>query len=316
MTTRRQLLRSLTATSVAWGFAGPAFALVQREFQAPPGNHFNGYYFGWLRDPPAFKSEVFTAPLGFDQTAPPLVDLRPAMPPVYNQGALGSCTSNAVAAAVQFLRKKDNQPPDFMPSRLFIYYNGRVTEKSVATDSGLSISDGIRAIEQFGVCPETEWPYDSAPANDKGEFPSGSRAVAKPRQEQFKSAYTHRAIDAHSIASMGAARLSDLKACLADGFPFVFGFRIYQSFFDASGQPLAKVGIPPTVDLPVGAHAVLAVGYDDASRVFICRNSWGMKDPKGNPVQDKGYFYMPYDYLLNDDLSADFWTLRSVNALI
>lgn len=232
------------------------------------------------------------------------------MPPVYDQGRIGSCTSNAVAAAVQYVRRLSNQKPDFPPSRLFIYYNGRIQENTLATDSGLSIGDGIRAIEQFGVCPESEWPYDSPAPNDKGQFPDGSRAVSKPRHETFQSAYQHRAIDAHSIASKGDARIRELKACLAEGYPFAFGFTIYRSFFDPSKQPLTKVVVPPILDLPQGGHAVLAVGYDENSKLFICRNSWGVS------VQDKGYFYMPYDYVINDDLVADFWTVRNVNALI
>lgn len=56
----------------------------------------------------------------------------------------------------------------------------------------------------------------------------------------------------------------------------------------------------------LGGHAVVAVGYDDDDRVFISRNSWG--DGWG----DAGYFYMPYAYLLDDNLSDDFWTIRLV----
>ncbi len=39
---------------------------------------------------------------------------------------------------------------------------------------------------------------------------------------------------------------------------------------------------------PVGRHAVVAVGYDDAKERIIVLNSWG------RDWGDKGYFYMPY----------------------
>jgi C1A family cysteine protease len=57
----------------------------------------------------------------------------------------------------------------------------------------------------------------------------------------------------------------------------------------------------------VGGHAVLAVGYDDKSERFIVRNSWGVSWGK------RGYFTMPYSYLLTDNLSDDFWTIRLVH---
>lgn len=46
------------------------------------------------------------------------IDLRSQLPPVYDQGNLGSCTANAVGAMVNYMQKTK-----FMPSRLFIYYN-------------------------------------------------------------------------------------------------------------------------------------------------------------------------------------------------
>jgi C1A family cysteine protease len=65
--------------------------------------------------------------------------------------------------------------------------------------------------------------------------------------------------------------------------------------------------MPQQGETVVGGHAVLAMGYDDAKRVFLVRNSWG---PAWG---DGGYFYMPYAYLLDDNLSDDFWTVRLAN---
>ena len=56
----------------------------------------------------------------------------------------------------------------------------------------------------------------------------------------------------------------------------------------------------------LGGHAVLAVGYDNEERVFIVRNSWG------EGWGDAGYFYMPFAYLLDDNLSDDLWTIRLI----
>eukprot|EP00913_Durusdinium_trenchii_P022683 g21303.t1 len=99
-----------------------------------------------------------------------LVDLRPLNGGfvIFNQGHLGSCTANALAAAYHFTLHKQNvendaQFKDFTPSRLFIYYNERYVEGSVDKDAGAMIRDGIKVMEKMGVCPETVWKYDDGP---------------------------------------------------------------------------------------------------------------------------------------------------------
>ena len=97
-----------------------------------------------------------------------------------------------------------------------------------------------------------------------------------------------------------------MQGCLASGYPFVFGFTVYASFESAAVAKTGKMPMPKSGEQVVGGHAVLAVGYNNDQRVFIIRNSWG--DGWG----DKGYFYMPYAYLLDDNLADDLWTIRLV----
>ena len=100
--------------------------------------------------------------------------------------------------------------------------------------------------------------------------------------------------------------LTNMKGCLAAGFPFVFGFTVYESFEFNDVAQTGNVPMPRFDEQIMGGHAVLAVGYDDGDRLFICRNSWGAD------WGDAGYFYMPYAYLLDNNLSDDFWTIRLV----
>ena len=66
-----------------------------------------------------------------------------------------------------------------------------------------------------------------------------------------------------------------MQGCLAPGYPFVFGFSVYESFMSAEVARTGEVPLPPRGEQLIGGHAVLAVGYDDAIQRFIVRNSWG-----------------------------------------
>src|SRR3954468_7542711 len=117
--------------------------------------------FGWVPDLPDARALLYSAPEATLADLPRKVDLRPQMPPVYDQGQLGSCTANAIGAAFEYLQLQQGQP-DFPPSRLFVYYNERVIEGRVDEDSGAMIRDGIKSVHRLGVCSEDTWKYDIA----------------------------------------------------------------------------------------------------------------------------------------------------------
>jgi C1A family cysteine protease len=247
--------------------------------------------YGWMPDLPDARDHLYAAPAPVLVNLPAAVDMRAQCPAVYDQGQLGSCTGNAIAGAIQLDRLKEKLRPDFVPSRLFIYYNERVIEGSVGIDSGAQIRDGIKTVSKEGVCSEHLWPYNVA------------RFTRKPTARAYKAALKCRAVSYSRLV----ANLRQLKGCLAEGYPFVFGFTVYDSF---ESEAVAKTGVMPMPDLAtekvVGGHAVMAVGYDDAQQRFIVRNSWG--DGWGQ----KGYFTMPYAYLTDPNLADDLWTIRLV----
>jgi C1A family cysteine protease len=260
------------------------------------------YALGWQPDLPDHRDLVYTAPMPMLRKLPPKVDLRRKCPPVYDQAHLGSCTANAIAGAVQFDRRKAGEKPDFVPARLFIYFNERDMEHSVRFDAGARIRDGVKSVSKLGVPPETEWPYsdEGYPAAEGDPFAPDAPAARRPPKKVYGDAANYRAVTYLSVNQS----LSQLKGCLADGYPFVFGFTVYDNFFGADGEP--QVHTPMPSGSVLGGHAVLAVGYDEASSHFIVRNSWGTK------VLDKGYYYMPYAYVTEPTLASDFWTIRTV----
>jgi len=258
--------------------------------------------YGWKPDLPDARDFLYSAPAIALAALPPSTDLRGGCPPVYDQGRIGSCTANAIAAAFEFDLKKQGLT-DFMPSRLFIYYNERAMEGHVQFDSGAQIRDGVKSVATLGVCPETDWPYDDTPATtDGGPFPPGARDGEQPPEQCYKEALSNRVTTYHRVIQ----NLDQLRGSLAAGSPFLFGFTVYESF---ESQEVARTGVAPMPqpsEQVLGGHAVLAVGYDDASQRFIVRNSWG---PNWG---QQGYFTLPYAYLATRGMASDFWSVNIV----
>lgn len=243
--------------------------------------------FGWQRDLPDHRDHRFAADPGVLAKLPKAVDLRTKLPKPYDQGHIGSCTANALAGAYQYLLKKEHRK-SFMPSRLFIYYNERMVERHVDQDSGAMLRDGIKVLNKWGACSEIDWPYDVEFFN------------VKPNTDCYASGKKHQLLKYERMSQ----DLDQLRGCLAQGLPFAFGFTVYSSFMTASVTRTGTAQLPSSGDTPKGGHAVLACGYDDAKQRFLIRNSWG---PKWGL---KGYFTLPYAYLLSPNLSADFWALQ------
>ena len=245
-----------------------------------------------MRDVPDLRDHHYVPPAELTETLPHRINLRQEFPPAYDQRSLQSCTANAIAAAMQFVRQKEGLEPAFEPSRLFIYYNARSLRGNVRCDNGSQIRDGIKTVAAKGVCPERCWPYHS------------SQFDVTPSPACYRAAAEHRAIRYQRIRR--EPDLVAMKACLASGYPFVFGMAVYEDFESAKVERSGAARFPTPGEHHVGAHAVLAVGYDDADRRFSVRNSWGPEWGK------QGYFTLPYEYLTEPGLSDDFWTIRSV----
>ncbi|CAE7604354.1 unnamed protein product [Symbiodinium microadriaticum] len=264
--------------------------------------------FGWRPDMPDHRDLHLTfgkvdAPSQIKKKAEgakEIIDLRPMNGgfPIFDQGHLGSCTANALAAAFHFTLHKmqvENHKDfaDFTPSRLFIYYNERLVEGSVNQDAGAMLRDGIKTMSKVGVCPESIWKYD-----DQHDF-----FKQQPNDKAYELAQKCKVIGYARVAQ----DLSQFKMCIKSGYPFVFGFAVLTSFQTAEVARTGKMVMPQATDQQLGGHAVCAVGYDDFQQCFIVRNSWG------EAWGDKGYFYMPYEYICHPALAHDFWAINWVD---
>jgi C1A family cysteine protease len=245
-------------------------------------NSINSRY-GWVPDRPDHRDFIYSDAA---KKLPASTDLRSQCSPVEDQGQLGSCTANALVGNLEFLEIKAGKPEVDL-SRLFVYYNERVIEGTVKSDSGAAIRDGVKSLTKQGVCTEQLWAYNIA------------KFASKPTTTCYKQALTHLLLSYSRVTT-----LQNMKSCLAAGYPFVFGFTVYSDFESARVAQTGIVNLPTKGETVLGGHAVMACGYDDSTQRFLVRNSWGT----GWGMQ--GYFTIPYAYLTDSNLADDFWTLR------
>lgn len=249
----------------------------------------NNRRFGWIRQLPDFRDYKYQ---GFSRVTRPLpkaVSLQQFVTRIYDQEDTFSCTANAIAQAVRITQQK-NGLAETDPSRLFIYFNERLREGTVSTDNGADLRDGMKVAADLGVAYEADWPFDV------------SKIFHKPTPQVYQNAVQNMV----KIYAAVNQDLNSLKQCLIDGFPFVFGFTVYDSFESDVVAATGNVPLPKVTEKVLGGHAVCAVGYDDDSQTFTIANSWG---PDWGQA---GFFKMPYEYILNTDLSSDFWAIMSL----
>lgn len=229
---------------------------------------------------------------------PSKVDLRErfALPKVYQQGQCGDCTSNAWCGLYEIESIIKNFEPTFRPSRLFLYFNERnlpqdkILEISKKEQQGGFLVNGLISLSFQGVCSEAKWPYDL------------SKVDVKPTEDCYVQGLEHQIIQGNCLDQT----LIHMKTCLNSNHPFVFAFDIYSNFHDSN----FKNGImlmPTPSSTQIGRHAVVAVGYDDALNTILCRNSWGSKWGM------EGYFWMPYEFIMNPKYAREFYFVENIN---
>lgn len=227
----------------------------------------------------------------------PEVDPRPHMPPVYDQLQLGSCTANAIAAALQYDAILDGHDEFGTPSRLAIYWLERFLEGGLANtqqDSGAFGRDGFKVAQKVGFAPESAWPYIEARFRDDPRYPLSAEF------DKHKLVKPYRAVP---------RRLSSFKAALSNQQTIAFGFTVYESFESAEVAKTGIMPVPAQGEAQQGGHEVLMVGYlKDMPGHVLCRNSWNTDWGIG------GYFLMPVEVLLDKSMSSDFRTIARVLA--
>lgn len=239
--------------------------------------------FGWVPDLPDHRDFQYKV-CRVDKTR--TISLRAVAGPVWDQGELGSCTGHGVGRCDWVVSHLQGEI--FMPSRLMLYYNGRKIENNVRRDDGAMIRDVVKGLAKIGVCDEARWPYNP------------KKFASSPSKAALSEASLHQAMQYERVPQS----VSAIRSCLNNGLPVVFGATLYSSF-DTIGES-GLVPMPRKDEGVMGGHCMAIIGHDPRTKRFEVINSWGTE------WGDQGYCWFPEAYLLNTNLSDDFWVIRVV----
>jgi C1A family cysteine protease len=264
----------------------------------PPTRKIERY--GWRPDLPDPRDRIYNLQEAIFKASelPAKFSLRGEMPPVYDQGKLGSCTANAIAAILEHQEMQEGETA-VTPSRLFIYYEERAIEGTIGEDVGAQIRDGIKVVATEGAPPEEDWPYDI------------TKFAERPPQKAYHDAKLDKVIQYQRIIPGGHG--APIRTALQAHHPIAFGFSVPASFESATWDPATVVlPLPGPSEEFIGGHAVAIVGWDFTKSTFSVdaveiRNSWG------GEWGDQGYFWMDAAWFApNSSLTSDFWVISQV----
>lgn len=146
---------------------------------------------------------------------------------------------------------------------MFIYYNARRLQNQDRTihDDGTTPYHSADALRKYGDCKEEYWPYDVKLVNQQ------------PSQIAYDKAKKFTVVPVRMKFSMNT-----FKKFLAEGYPVILGVILLDSAGTQARQNSGRIERPDPSQTAVRNtrwHAVVCVGYDDESKHFILRNSWG-----------------------------------------
>lgn len=192
---------------------------------------------------------------------------------VEDQGDLGSCEANAITNAYE-LQVRFLYPDKFVElSRLFVYYNSRMLDNSELVDVGAYLRDGMKAVQEYGICSELLWPYNI------------KKFAVKPTDECYVDGLTRTITSYQSLTT-----IDEVLSAVNDNKPVVIGLTVYDSFNQVSKSNPVISG-PKTTDLNTGGgHAMTIVGYNIPRQQLLVKNSFGKN------WGDNGYAWLPFDY--------------------
>ena len=205
----------------------------------------------------------------------PPTDLRVYFPAAQDQGKRGTCIAFGTTAAHEFLRF--GQTGTVEPLSVEALHFGCKTIDG-DRDSGTTFQSANQALSEVGQPPEAFWIYDKSRDEQRQDYLPPTQAIDP--EFCFRTSFI-------AVSS----ELEGIIHVLERGIPVIAGIPLRASFHFA---PAGRVSMPTPVEMFMGNHALLIVGWEldsEGMRWLIFRNSWGER------WGDRGYGYLPTEYI-------------------
>lgn len=218
-----------------------------------------------LRDiPMALVLPPIPLPKSFDYTR--------QMSPVRDQGSDGTCVAFASVVGIKEYQDSKEYRKLIKLSPRFVYSLCKKFD-GAPEEEGTYPRVAMKVLLNYGVCPENYWPYRPQQKD-------------RPKKNAEKDAKRYR-IKAYARLK---AVLEMKRSLLVNG-PFLAGVKVFESWLAKKVQKTGLIPIPKRNEQLIGGHAVCIVGFNDSRQLFKFKNSWSAK------WADKGYGYLPYEYI-------------------
>jgi C1A family cysteine protease len=204
-------------------------------------------------------------------------------PPVWSQGTEGSCASFSIGyvALSYYLKMIKGMPyssTGAYRSPEFLYNNSKMAGDCT---QGSNMTTVLNYVKNSGACSWSEMPYsDKNGCSNKGTTTQKNQAKAGKIKSWTRI----------------TNNVNNLRNLLKLGYPIIIGLHIDTNFDkQVRNYPYTYYS---KGSLTNTGHAMVIVGYDDATQRFILQNSWG-KDK-----HDRGFLYITYNLMptLNTEL--------------
>jgi hypothetical protein len=220
---------------------------------------------GWQKD--KFDKRDFTHMMA---AVVPDVFILPNVPPVRDQGNVGSCVGFGIGAKLTSLAQKLGVYTEWF-SPTWIYNGARYIAGDLKYDDGAYPKDALDWLRTKGCLLEHFWPYN----------PNALDPTSPPSKYNTEAAkfplLTYYRIDTGT---------DGICSAISQGYPVSIGTPWFDKWMD-----IGSTGVLPAVtksDYVAGGHETCLYGYDKVKKVFYGINSWG--DTWGK----KGTYIMPF----------------------
>jgi len=267
---------------------------------------------GWRPDKPDYRDRPYRYNRALVGEMRAAADLPPTAAPqrrevdrhgILDQGDTGSCTGHGVGLCDAVERNVTKRSP------FALYYGGRLAIDETDVDNGAYIRDVVKYANTDGAPRYALWPSDP------------NKVLVAPDEKAMADAAKRKVFTYHRLS--GANGGIEFRSCLASGHLFTIGFTCFGNFFDPLVERSGIAPMPAGADM--GGHCIAVIGYNDdfrnsewaalarsggfpeasiPAKVYECQNSWGAGWGR------HGRFVMPAEFLEDDYLADDAWTLR------